>query len=72
MSYTIKVEAMVYDGWACYQAWWTSGVTDPESFNDWVILHYPEILLVEWDNQTDDRLFTFESENHYHWFLLRQ
>ena len=67
--YKVVIKSEVYSEWECYQRPW-HGV----DFNTWVVDNYPEIVAVEWKDSVrwSTREFTFESEEMYHWFLLRQ
>ena len=61
----------VYGEWASYRRW----KVECDAFGMWLPKHYPEVLSVEWENNDGlnlDRIFRFENETHYHWFLLRQ
>ena len=66
--YTVIIEDDVYRYWSCYQESWEGTI-----FNEWVVKNNPEVLSVEWfDGFNTTREFVFESEEMYHWFLLRQ
>lgn len=74
--YTVIVPRETYQLWECYEKWsWAPG---PIWFQEWVMINYPEIKGIREvgnPNLYDDRLaraFVFESEEHYHWFLLKQ
>ena len=61
MSYTIKIPITQYKNWTI-----PSEQRLEEYFNS-----IPEVLESHFDWRTDTRDFTFESEQHYHWFLLK-
>ena len=70
MMYKIKITLSDYCIWKAYHTW--SNTRNISPFNEWVIVEYPELIEVEWDINGNDRIFTFETEEHYHWFLLQQ
>lgn len=70
--YEVIVPKDEYKRWQCYR----DNMVEPFIFNDWVVDRYPEVLSAKWVNIHDSedytRIFTFESAELYHWFLLRQ
>jgi hypothetical protein len=53
----------------CYAKWWND-MSIEDHFHEWLPKYYPEVISVKWHES--DRIFTFESEEHYNWFLLKQ
>ncbi len=43
----------------------------PGSFHRYLIDNYPEVKGGRYDPRTLDYIIEFESEEHYHWFLLK-
>ncbi len=70
--YEVIVPKDEYKRWQCYR----DNMVELIIFNDWVVDRYSEVLSAKWvdvgDMANTDRVFTFESEEMYHWFLLRQ
>ena len=76
--YEVIVPASVYSEWQCYKECGKQQTfSNAVYFSDWVLARYPEVLDTANDgsiyiNGDMTRRFVFESEEHYHWFLLRQ
>ena len=72
MTYKIDILLSVYKLWASvYKQLAGLGSAFPRVMME----RYPEILSIsEWDCGYNGiyRTFEFESETHYHWFLLKQ
>ena len=69
--YEVRVGLEVYGEWDSYRRWKVAY----RVFGVWMPEQYPEVLSVEWYDDSAvnlDRIFRFESEEMYHWFLLRQ
>lgn len=67
--YEVSVRYGIYHKWESYKKWYDG------DFNEWIPVNYPEVLSVEWENNDGlnlDRIFRFDSEKMYQWFLLRQ
>ena len=66
--YTIEVPLSVYQHWMPELgsiAWLKTPNTE------YFISTYPEIVSTQYHSGKDSREFVFESEEHYHWFLLK-
>jgi hypothetical protein len=77
MSYTKTISRDTYHKWKCYNDWNNNYVVHHDSFKIFMLDQYGNYLhKVEWasltDIDNDDRIFTFESEAHYTWFILQQ
>ena len=69
MSYTVKFESSVIKSWRCFDEWWDD-VDAPDDYFDFLLSGYPELLDIDGDMYNGWE-FVFESEEHYHWFLLK-
>ena len=75
--YEVVVPKSVYRHWNSYQVWNNTAVVD-KVFNVSLVDDYPEVLAARWVDDDPQlapqfaRAFTFESEEYYHWFLLKQ
>ena len=73
MRFTITLHNLVYGEWESFKKWDREfGIQTWLQYSDFVKLAYPEVLSTKFDWQTTCRTFEFESEQHYHWFLLKQ
>ena len=70
VMYEVTMNEKEYSELPCFDKWWND-LDIKIDFNDWLPTCYPEVILVEWGG-SDSRTFTFESEEMYHWFLLKQ
>ena len=69
MSYTIKINIDAYTKWAVFQnPAMIFGST--RTLSEKLLEQYQELLATEY-GRDGYRIFTFESEQHYHWFLLK-
>ena len=56
-AYSVAVHMTVYGEWPSYVE---------------ILVRYPEVIgISEFDMDTGCRVYTFESIEHYHWFLLK-
>jgi len=71
VMYSVEIQWLVYRNWPVYSDWCINGVGG--SFMLYVRDRYPEILSMGDHIAADGgfRVFEFESEEHYHWFLLK-
>jgi hypothetical protein len=63
--YTIEIPLSVYHHWIPDLGSMKMSTTE------YFISTYPEIVSTQYHNGKDSREFVFESEEHYHWFLLK-
>ena len=68
--YRILVHGLVVSQWEIHKQWWRDPTED--LFNVWVEETHPEVYGCEYDDESRQFEFLFESEAHYHWFLLKQ
>ena len=66
MTYIINVERRIFSKWKSYCEDW-----DLAEYHSHLLENYPEVVSVRLTPGLN-REFTFESEEHYHWFLLKQ
>ena len=66
--YSVESRANVCNKWRMWIDWIESDVSE---FNRYCMDHYPEVLAVH-TVDFNTRQLVFESEEHYHWFLLQQ
>ena len=65
MSYTKYITEEELNNWPEYDELWERG------FSEHLIKKFPYIISVEYASHEDySRILTFESEEHYYWFLL--
>ena len=74
MSYNITVRSPDYAKWSSYKSFLKYSTIN---FPGWLKQEYPEVRLAEYVHfDRDDLVYSvdlvFESEEHYHWFLLQQ
>ena len=75
MTFKIDIPQKEYANWTIYRNW----TTVYEPFIDWFVTNSPDIISVS-DLEIEEhklalglhRQFEFQSEEHYHWFLLQQ
>ena len=71
VMYSVEIRNTDYYNWSAYDEW------DPlidGSFQSYFMLTYPEIISCDRRGRFGEptyRTFVFESEEHYHWFLLK-
>ena len=66
VMYSVEIRNTDYYNWSAYNEW------DPlidGSFERYFMQRYPEVLGTNLAYR--GRVFTFESIEHYHWFLLK-
>ena len=68
MTYKLKIRKDVYRKWKSYDDWLHR--KDVSTFGYYLVNHYPDYIQHVSIN-TNEKTFTFESEAHYTWFLLR-
>jgi hypothetical protein len=75
MTFRIEIKQSEFCKWPIYHSDWQAlGINMLNNgFNVMLKQVYPEIIDIEYvpDVMAFDRYFTFESEEHYHWFLLK-
>jgi hypothetical protein len=68
MSYTVEIAVKEFSQWPEYKEY------NAQMFERVIMEKYPEILSVKYSSPITtnfNRYFTFKSEEHYHWFLLK-
>ena len=54
-----------------YRAWIPATITLRTNEIDAYFMSFPEVVSTRYIDETCHREFVFESEEHYHWFLLK-
>ena len=69
MTYTIKIPHSDTHKWQSFKQW----NMQEQNYREFLISTYPEIvdIRVTWNSPIWSEI-TFKSEQHYHWFLLKQ
>ena len=67
--FSVVIPTDVYEHWECYIEW--RDYSTVATFFDWIVTRDCGVLSVKFVKLWDVE-FTFESEEHYNWFLLRQ
>jgi hypothetical protein len=68
MTFKIKIKNSAYHGWQSFNVWPRQAYV---TYHSCLRVNYPEVISVS-DISRGHRTFEFESEQHYHWFLLQQ
>ena len=66
VMYSVEIPCMEYYNWSAYNEWDPLAIC---SFESYFMQRYPEVLGTNLAYR--GRVFTFESIEHYHWFLLK-
>jgi hypothetical protein len=67
--FSVVIPTNVYEHWDSYIEWRDNSTV--ATFFDWIVTRDCDVLSVKFVEPWNIE-FTFESEEHYHWFLLRQ
>ena len=67
MTFKVKIKLDQYHAWNSWNAWVNNSFL---SYSSYCVENYPGCISII--STIGGREFTFESEAHYHWFLLQQ
>jgi hypothetical protein len=72
MTYKIELPLDGYRNWEVFRDTFSMSVMSPTRVSQHISSICPDIISTSYDPNKGIRTFEFESEQHYHWFLLTQ